>query len=249
MAHITTVFDRSPWIEPGTSAADSIGLALDQAKNFTEQTEILTTKTKFTTTIKDFDRLGSIWCRNYPSNHDDQPPVEVTIKETHTRSVAESVSRSISASFSSTFGASLDASLGINASLKASATATSSTELTFVQQITSQLTRSIGITEKLTVKYHAPICHEVENPYGLCFEASLSGEAIFIQNAELKKRSDGTLYWSLLNSGILVSTRVNRVDVSLDPCVTEGKPFRIPECNAKEGSDHENTPSDSDENH
>jgi len=224
-------YDGLQIVPPGSSAADSIGQQMDRARTEQEQHDLLTSRVPFTLTIKDFDRFGRIWCKNVPSSHTDQEPVEVSITEQRVQTISQSVTSSMGASFSSTLTAQAGVEIGAaSSSTSASATSTVSAERSVARQVTQQLTTSIGIKEKVSVRYHAPECHEVENPYGLCLEVTVKGVAVFVQNAKVVTGSDGRHHWELQNSARIESVEISGVDTSLDPCVKAGTPTKIPDC-------------------
>ncbi len=238
MMKVTTKLDVEPIIEPGSSAADAIGQALDRAQTQREIDAILIREIPYTTTITDFDRLGRIKSRNGGVNDRfDQKPVEVTITDSIVRGITNTVSTSIGGSLSATVQSGIKAGIpgGGEASVSTSVTGTVEASKTVTTAVQTQLSRSVGIKETLDVTFRAEPCFERNNPYGLCLEITVTGMIQFKQDASLVRGSDGTARFRLQNSGTIIGLSVDDVDVSLDPCVMpDPSPKPIPGCKQSE---------------
>jgi len=233
MLESSTQLGAEPVIESGSSAADAIGQALDRAKDQSEVDAILTRQIPYTTTITNFDRLGRIQCRNKPDDHFDQAPVEVIVTESIVRGITNTVSTTVGASLTTTVEASVNASIpgGAGGSVSTSVSGTVEASKTVTNAVQTQLSRSVGVTEKLDVTFHADECFEHNNPYGLCLEITVTGSIQFKQNATIAQGNDGLLHYTLQNSGTITSMTIEDVDVSLDPCVKpDESPTAIPGC-------------------
>lgn len=233
MFDIMTTIDAEPIIEAGSSAADAIGLALDRAPDQREVDRILTREIPYRTTITRFDRLGRIQCRRPGKEHFDQEPVAVTIDEKVVTQISNSVSATIGGSLSTTVQAGIKASIpgAGEASVSSSSTATIEASRTIARTVQTQLSRSVGVTEKLSVTFHANECFENNNPYGLCLEITVSGRVVFKQNATVERGNDGLFHYRLQNAGTIIGMTIDDVDVSLDPCVRRDEaPRRIADC-------------------
>ncbi|MBT0961313.1 hypothetical protein [Denitromonas iodatirespirans] len=232
MFDTTTEVGASPIIEPGSSAADAIEQALDSAQSRSELDAILFREIPYKTTIRSFDRLGRIQCRRLQGEHFDQEPVAVTITEKIATQLSNSVSTTVGASLTTTVQAGVKASVpGGESSVSTSVSGTVEASKTVVNAVQTQLSRSVGVTERLSVTYHADECFEHNNPYGLCLEITITGMLSFRQDSRIARGNDGLFHHKLLNAGVIAAMTVEDVDVSVDPCVMpDESPRRIPGC-------------------
>ncbi|MCB1907883.1 MAG: hypothetical protein KDH15_10960 [Rhodocyclaceae bacterium] len=232
MFESSTEVGANPVIEPGSSAADAIEQALDRAQDQSEVDRILFRDIPYKTTIKRFDRLGRIQCRRPPGEHFDQEAVAVTISETIVTQISNSVSTTIGASLTTTVQAGVKGAIpGGEANVSTSVSGTVEASKTVVNAVQTQLSRSVGVTERLSVTYHADQCHERNNPYGLCLEITISGTLRFRQDARIARGNDGLFHYRLKNAGVIAAMTIDDVDVSIDPCVMpDESPRLIPGC-------------------
>lgn len=234
--NIDTSIDGIIHIEAGSQTASSIEQALDRAENSKEFNEILSSQHDFNINISSFDRMGYMWCRKIPDAHEHQPDLKITISEQTVESFTSSVSTSLGASISSSITAKLGFSAGgIEAGGEASLSSTLNAAREMSESVTRQITRSIGREIVLSVKYHADMCYENNNPYGLCFEVTISGKIIVKQKARKGKDSAGREHWYLTGEAEIVGLVVDDLDASLDGCVRKDpNPKRIPGCEPTE---------------
>ena len=232
MFESSTEVGANPVVEPGSSAADAIEQALDRAQDQSEVDRILFRDIPYTTTIKRFDRLGRIQCRRPRGEHFDQETVAVTISESIVTQISNSVSTTLGASLTTTVQAGVKGAIpGGEANVSTSVSGTVEASKTVVNAVQTQLSRSVGVTEKLSVTYHAEPCFERNNPYGLCLEITISGMLRFRQDARIARGNDGLFHYRLKNAGVIASMTIDDVDVSIDPCVMPDRsPQRIAGC-------------------
>jgi len=232
MFESSTEIGADPVIEPGSSAADAVEQALDRARDQSEVDRILFRDIPYKTTIKRFDRLGRIQCRRPPGEHFDQEAVAVTISEKIVTQISNSVSTTIGASLTTTVQAGVKGAIpGGEANVSTSVSGTVEASKTVVNAVQTQLSRSVGVTEKLSVTYHADECFERNNPYGLCLEITISGMLRFRQDARIARGNDGLFHYRLKNAGVISAMTIDDVDVSIDPCVMpDDSPQLIPGC-------------------
>ena len=232
MFETSTEVGANPVVEPGSSAADAIEQALDRAQDQSEVDRILFREIPYKTTIKRFDRLGRIQCRRPPGEHFDQEAVAVTISQTIVTQISNSVSTTIGASLTTTVQAGVKGAIpGGEANVSTSVSGTVEASKTVVNAVQTQLSRSVGVTEKLSVTYHAEECFERNNPYGLCLEITVAGMLRFRQDARIARGNDGLFHYRLKNAGVIAAMTIDDVDVSIDPCVMpDESPRLIPGC-------------------
>ena len=142
--------------------------------------------------------MGYMWCRKTTDTHEHQPDLKITISEQTVDSFTSSISTSLGASITSSITAKLGFSAGgIEAGGESGLTSTLSAAQEMSTSITRQISRNIGREIVLSVKYHTDMCYENKNPYGLCFDVTISGKIIVKQKAQKRQDSAGREHWRL----------------------------------------------------
>jgi len=235
MFESSTEVGANPVIEPGSSAADAVEQAFDRAQDRSEVDRIPLSDIPYKTTIKRFDRLDPIQCRRPPGEHFDQEAVAATISETIVTQISNSVSTTIGASLTTRVRAGAKGAIpGGEAKVSTSVSGAVEASRTVVNAVQTQLSRSVGVSEKLSVTYHAEGCFERNNSYGLCLEITISGMPRFRQDARIARGNDGLFHYQLTNAGVITALTIDDVDISIDPYVMpDDSPRRFPGCSMR----------------